>query len=110
MWDGFSNPSGRVKNPSYMGIQSSHQTRGARMRRFAVATALLLLSPALYAQSAVPPLTARVEVQVVNVDVTVTDTDGKPVMNLTKDDFEIFEDGRPQKITNFYAFEGATPR
>ena len=80
------------------------------MRGSAIAIALLLLSSTLYAQSAVPPLTARVDVQVVNVDVTVTDMDGKPVMNLTKDDFEIFEDGKPQKITNFYVFEGATPR
>jgi len=82
------------------------------MRRSAPAVALLLLSVTLSAQNIgpLPPLTARVDVQVVNVDVSVTDRDGKPVMNLTKDDFEIFEDGVPQKITNFYIVQGSAVR
>jgi VWFA-related protein len=42
-----------------------------------------------------------VEVHVVNVDVVVTDRAGHPVSGLTKDDFEIFEDGARQTITNF---------
>ena len=73
------------------------------MRRPAILVALLLLSFNLTAQNKgpLPPLTAHVEVQVINVDVVVTDTDGKPVMSLTKDDFDVFEDGVPQKITNF---------
>ena len=44
---------------------------------------------------------ASVEVRVVNVDVVVTDKAGHRVTGLTKDDFEILEDGKPQKITNF---------
>lgn len=56
-----------------------------------------------------PPLTAQVEVHVVNVDVSVTDRSGRPVSGLTKDDFEIFEDGKPQKITNFAIFSNAAP-
>src|SRR5436189_4382250 len=82
------------------------------MRGHATAVALLLVSPILSAQNIgpLPPLTAHVDVQVVNVDVSVTDTDGKPVMNLTRDDFEIFEDGKPQKITNFYIVQDATLR
>ena len=48
-----------------------------------------------------PPLAEQVEVHVVNVDVTVTGRDGRPVPDLTKDDFEIFEDGKLQKISNF---------
>src|SRR6266508_4136822 len=48
-----------------------------------------------------PPLTAQVEVHVVNVDVSVTDKNGNPVVDLTKDDFQILEDGRPQKVSNF---------
>ena len=54
-----------------------------------------------------PPLTAQVEVHVVNVDVSVTDANGKPVLDLTQGDFEIFEDGRPQKITNYYVIRNA---
>jgi VWFA-related protein len=42
-------------------------------------------------------------VDVVNVDVFVTDKDGNAITDLTRDDFEIFEDGRPVAITNFYA-------
>lgn len=46
-----------------------------------------------------------VEVNVVNVDVYVTDKKGDPVTGLTADDFEVFENGSPMKITNFYAIE-----
>lgn len=54
----------------------------------------------------------RVEVTVANVDVVVTDAQGNPVRGLTKDDFEISEDGKRQPITNFSAIDvapGAEP-
>jgi hypothetical protein len=35
------------------------------------------------------------------VDVIVADDDGKPVTDLTKEEFEIVEDGRPQTIDSF---------
>ncbi len=47
-----------------------------------------------------------VNVSVVNVDVHVTDKKGNRINGLTRDDFEVFEDGRPVAITNFYAMEG----
>lgn len=47
-----------------------------------------------------------VSVNVVNVDVYVTDKKGTRVTGLTRDDFEILEDGRPMAITNFFAMEG----
>ena len=43
----------------------------------------------------------RITTKLVQVDVTVTDRSGNPVTNLTADDFEITENGRPQKINNF---------
>ena len=46
-----------------------------------------------------------VDVRVVNVEVFVTDKKGVPILGLTADDFEVFEDGRPVQITNFYAVE-----
>ncbi|MEA2344458.1 MAG: hypothetical protein QOF63_2627 [Thermoanaerobaculia bacterium] len=54
-----------------------------------------------------PPLVEKIDVSVVNVDVTVTDRRGQPVAGLTRNDFEVFEDGKPQTITNFYLVENA---
>ena len=45
--------------------------------------------------------TISVNVDLVNVLFTVADKKGKFITNLTKDDFGIFEDNRPQVITNF---------
>jgi len=47
------------------------------------------------------PLTFRVEVNYVEVDAVVTDAQGKPVTSLTKDDFDLFEDGKRQEVANF---------
>jgi len=45
--------------------------------------------------------TFRVTVRLVNVFTTVTDARGAPVANLTKDDFQLLEDGVPQTIKVF---------
>lgn len=45
--------------------------------------------------------TYSTDVKVVNVFATVRDKDGKIVQNLTKDDFTLEEDGRPQTIRYF---------
>lgn len=39
--------------------------------------------------------------RLVLLDVVVTDKSGKPVAGLNKEDFTVFEDGRPQRISNF---------
>jgi VWFA-related protein len=49
-----------------------------------------------------PQLAESIEVRVTNVDVIVTDRSGKHITGLTRDDFEIFESGKPQPISNFY--------
>ncbi|MEM7479808.1 MAG: VWA domain-containing protein [Acidobacteriota bacterium] len=46
------------------------------------------------------------DVNLVNLDVYVTDKAGNPVTDLTVEDFEVFEDGRRQKISNFSAVAG----
>jgi VWFA-related protein len=43
----------------------------------------------------------RITVNLVQVDAVVTDSKGRQVTDLKADDFEILEDGRPQKITAF---------
>src|ERR1700690_697830 len=43
----------------------------------------------------------RVTVNLVQVDAVVTNSKGRQVTDLKAEDFEITEDGRPQKITNF---------
>ena len=48
-----------------------------------------------------PQQKIAVEVKVVNVLATVRDKHGKTVSNLTKDDFTLAEDGKPQTITYF---------
>ena len=45
--------------------------------------------------------TIKVDVKLVNVFVTVTDEHGAPVGNLGRGNFQILEDGRPQKISVF---------
>ena len=45
--------------------------------------------------------TFRAEVEYVEVDALVTDEEGRFVRDLTVDDFEVFEDGRPQEIAAF---------
>ncbi|QQR72545.1 MAG: VWA domain-containing protein [Holophagales bacterium] len=53
-----------------------------------------------------PGFGESIEVNVVNVEVFVTDKKGNRITGLKKDDFEIYEDRRPVKITNFFAVEG----
>jgi VWFA-related protein len=49
------------------------------------------------------PFTLKVERNEVPVRVVVRDAQGKPVRHLTKDDFRILDDGKPQVITQFSA-------
>lgn len=71
----------------------------------------LFLSRPIPAQEAAPaqevdPLaslfTDSVRVEVVNVDVFVTDKEGNPVEGLAQDEFKVLVDGQPVEISNFY--------
>ena len=77
---------------------------------------LLLLAPALQSQTPAtapaaspaaaqtpptPTTTLSVDVKVVTLPVTVRDKHGKIVTNLSKDDFALEEDGKPQTIRYF---------
>jgi VWFA-related protein len=52
-------------------------------------------------QSQTPENVIHVTVNLVQMDAVVTDSHGNPVDNLKPEDFEILQDGKPQKITNF---------
>jgi Ca-activated chloride channel family protein len=60
---------------------------------------LALVSVALVAQE--PAATFHVDVKLVSIFVNVTDKNGALVGGLTKDDFAVYEDGRPQQIAVF---------
>ncbi len=61
--------------------------------------ALLLQAPIERRPPEVP--TIQVETRLVNVALNIVDAKGSPVGGLGRDDFEILEDGKPQKIAIF---------
>jgi VWFA-related protein len=67
--------------------------------------------PAQAPPSPTESFSERVEVNVVDVDVYVVDKHGNPVSDLKREEFEVFEDGKPVPVVNFYAVSGkpATP-
>ncbi len=58
-------------------------------------------APAPSAPSGVPATVLRVTTRLVLVDVVVTDKQGQPVTDLTRDDFTLLENGKPQRIATF---------
>ena len=81
----------------------------ANVRRTAAPLALLvaLALPAVRAEQQPPPSapeqqpTFRTGINFVRVDAIVTDRQGNPVPDLTAEDFEVLEDGKPQAIESF---------
>src|SRR5215475_12033095 len=51
----------------------------------------------------------RIETELVQIDVVVTDKQGKLVRDLKRVDFELFEDGKKQEITHFAVGTAAQP-
>jgi VWFA-related protein len=82
-------------------------------RQFRLAVLIVLLAgatlragqaPAGQAPSAPPASqtpTFKLQVDFVEVDAIVTDARGNYVRDLKKEDFQVFEDGKPQAVTNF---------
>ena len=58
-------------------------------------------APTASPQTAAPTTAIKVSTRLVTVDVIVQDKKNQPVPGLTKDDFELFEDDRPQTISVF---------
>jgi VWFA-related protein len=58
-------------------------------------------APAPQTSPTTPEVTFKVEVNYVEEDVRVVDRDGNFVRGLKQEDFQVFEDGKPQKIQTF---------
>ena len=70
-------------------------------RASAVGLAALLAASGALAQP--PSATFPSKIELITVDVVVIDKKGQPVPGLTRDDFVVEEDGRPQAIVSFEA-------
>lgn len=70
---------------------------------------VLLLVLLVVATPVVPqtPYIETFELRLQNLDVVVTDAKGKTVRGLTKDDFIVVENGKPQALTNFAIYDAA---
>ncbi|HUP43550.1 MAG TPA: hypothetical protein VM599_10105, partial [Thermoanaerobaculia bacterium] len=88
--------------------------RHSRARLGLLGTVLLLPLGSLPARAQEPgedrqPADAfgeTLSVEVVNVEVRVIDRKGRPITGLTREDFELFEDGRRVEIAHFYEVRG----
>jgi VWFA-related protein len=68
----------------------------------------LLAQTAVSQETETPAATLKINVRTVLVDVVVLDKGNHPVSGLRKEDFQVFEDGKPQEITFFEpSFAGA---
>lgn len=79
-----------------------HMDKPAR-RVLPVLLFVLVALPVL-AQTETPPAPKfgeEIEVRVIDVDVAVTDRQGNPITNLTREDFELYEDGKRLEIPYF---------
>jgi hypothetical protein len=84
-----------------------------RASRITVVLLLVVASPSAQQPASPPPSIAatsqsptfKLGVNDVDVDVVVTDKQGRAVRGLAQSDFQVFEDGRPQEISAFSAVE-----
>jgi VWFA-related protein len=67
---------------------------------------LLCIAAVLAPVSTAQEFSEVLEIRVTNVDVIVTGRDGKPVTGLTRDDFELYEDGVRKELSNFLELRG----
>lgn len=72
--------------------------------------AALIAALPLAAQEQPPAkLVESIDVRVINIDVVVTDRKGNRIKGLKPQDFEIYENGTPKTVSNFYEVDTAKP-
>lgn len=98
----------RLFSHIHLSHRQSRRLRSLYARR-AVNGFLCLISLSLFSSLSQEPV-IRVSVDLVQVDASVTDRQGKRMADLTSEDFQVLEDGKQQKITHFsYIHAGAVP-
>lgn len=80
-----------------------------RIRFLAGAVLLLPFFASAQQKPVIPNIGESIEVSIVNLDVIVTNKAGERVHGLTKDDFEILENGKVQPISNFAEYTATAP-
>jgi VWFA-related protein len=77
------------------------------------ALAMAVSSPAISQVEVVPATSAvfrdSINVELISIDVFVTDPHGNPIVDLNVEDFEVFDDGKPVTISHF-AIVGSTAK
>jgi VWFA-related protein len=79
------------------------------LQRISISAALpiaILATAAGLGGSTLPSFVERVDVQLVNLEVFVTDKQGRPVTDLAAKDFRVFEDDRPVELQHFAWVDG----
>jgi VWFA-related protein len=103
-------PRGEAKGTEQVLMAREHRTRRGDRHAWAIGLACVIAWPlarpnaASYAQ-----LPFRAETSAVVLDVVVRDGDGRPIVSLSRDDFEVIEAGKRQTITVFEGPAGKPP-
>lgn len=84
------------------------------MKKFPAIAFIFLFALSVSSQDIKPTPTptddvVKISTNLIQVDVTVTDSKGKLVTDLMPDEIEIYENGKRQKITNFSFVSSGTP-
>ncbi|MFZ1700033.1 MAG: VWA domain-containing protein [Pyrinomonadaceae bacterium] len=77
---------------------------------FVASVSIRAQSPSPTASPVVDDEVVKITTKLVQIDLLVVDKDGKQVRDLSASDFEVLQDGKPQKITNFSYVDTETGR
>lgn len=86
---------------NHEGVLRTHGTKHTERTRFWLFFVVFVMAASAAFVVAPQAQTFRGGVTTVEIPVTVTDSNNRLVLGLAKDDFEVYEDGDPQPVTQF---------